>query len=384
MISALYNIFGLVHYIQRVEIDRSVFDTSPHRVRPLEFDTSKRLNLTGIQLAHALVKADCYQRQTFEWWKARAFLVQHHDLFDWESRELRTVKDASSLYFDFVGTSLAGRVGNALTLLHANDMGLPFQCHFKTFLKQNPPSSSVTLPSRQPDFVCGSTSSLAIFEAKGSFPKEGRPTDVSGDLFEGLQQLGGWSNILAITKGFACASYIKETGDPNPEGSMLCFVDPDEGNSLPRFDFGVLDLLRENYASWFVAMGLPDVAQRLRFPGSSAPIQHNFLVLAFDVNPIDRRLIAFADDDFDDHKQRQILGDNFELPRIGIELKVLESIPWLIDGTIEDVLGNVFASVSYSQSDANGNSVSLFPDGSYMGAIPRSSFSKLERHQIII
>jgi hypothetical protein len=195
---------------------------------------------------------------------------------------------------------------------------------------------------------------------------------VSGDLDEGLQQIGNWPTLLGINKSYACASYVRETGDLDSEGSHLCFVDP-EGSDFPQIEFTTVQLLRENYAAWFVAMGLPDVAERLRARVATEPVSHRFLVYRYDANLGARTEIAFPDDQTLDHDVRQALGDAFAMPRFGIELKILEEIGTLASGTAAKVFSEELPAQSASQSDTQGGSYSLFPDGTFLGAIPRSS-----------
>lgn len=386
MLSILYNLVG-PHHVSLYDVPPTAFVVRPgkknRQVRPLIAANPNRLRFTGIQLAHAIVKADCYHRDRFEWFMAWCFLIQHHRVFDWNSTELRLNPEARHLYFDFVQTTLTGRVGNGLTLLLANLLGFPFQAHFTTHLTNNPPLGGIVQPTQAPDFICGTVATRAIFESKGSFPGVGNKGDVSGDLNDGRTQIGAWPTILGIPKSYACASYVRETGDTT-EGSMVCFVDPDGENDRPEIQFTTLELLRENYAAWFVAMGLPDVARRLRSQDGSDAVSHSFVVLPYDANPAERIRIAFPSDPIFEHEIRNVLGNLFAMPRFGIELEVLKAISNLAKGEIDSLFSDELLPQSASQSDTEGGSYSLFPDGTYLGAIPRSSHEKAEVIEVIL
>ncbi len=381
MLSILYNVVG-PHYVSLYDVPPAAFVVPPgkknRQVRPLIAANPNRLSFKGIQLAHAIVKADCYHRDRFEWFMAWCFLIQHHQVFDWNSTELRLNPGARNLYFDFVQTTLTGRVGNGLTLLLANHLGFPFQAHFTTHLANNPPVGAPVLPTQAPDFICGTVANQAIFESKGSFPGAGSRGDVSGDLHQGRTQIGNWPTLLGIAKSYACASYVRESGDLDAEGSMVCFVDPEGDNDRPLIEFPPVQMLRDNYAAWFVAMGLPDVAARLRSGDSGGRVSHRFVILRFDPNVGDRMSIAFPADQNVEHEIRKVLGQNFEMPRFGIEHEVLLGIADLERGRIYEVFGEQLLPESTSQSDTDGGSYSLFPDGTFLGAIPRYSLENAE------
>lgn len=377
MLSIIFNRVG-PHRVSLYEVPSEAFVIKPgnkrrnYKFRPLKAAKPARLDFTAIQLAHAIVKADCYHRDRFEWFMAWCFLIQHYRVFDWTSDELRLNPGARNLYFDFVQTTLTGRVGNGLTLLLANQLKFPFQAHFTTYLANNRPAVAGALPTQAPDFVCGTTARKAIFESKGSFPGLGTEADVSKALNDGLTQIGTWPAILGIAKSYACACYVREAGDPDTEGSQISFVDP-EGSDRPQIEFTTVQLLRENYAAWFVAMGLPDVAGRLRSRDAGGRISHRFVVYRYDPNVGDRKAIAFPSDPIADHEIRKALGQLFVMPRFGIELDVLHGIAELERGRVHEVFREELLPESASQSDTEGGSYSLFPDGTFLGAIPRSS-----------
>jgi hypothetical protein len=389
MLSIMFNRVGPNH-VSLYEVPKSAFVTKPgkkrrhYKFRPLTAANPTRLEFKAIQLAHAIVKADCYQRDRFEWFMAWCFLIQHHRVFDWNSTELRLNPGVRNLYFDFVQTTLIGRVGNGLTLLLANELGYPFHAHFVTYLAKNPPAGGVVPPNKAPDFICGTTTSRAIFESKGSFPGTGTLADVSAALNDGLTQIGNWPTILGISKSYACASYVRESGDTDPEGSLTIFVDPESDNDQPTIEFPPVRLLRENYAAWFVAMGLPDVAARLRSGDSGSGVSHRFVIYRYDPNIGERKSIAFPSDHVADHEVREALGRMFEMPRFGIELEVLLGIPDLAQGRIHEVFGETLLPESASQSDTSGGSYSLFPDGTFLGAIPRLSVANPDFIEIIL
>lgn len=383
MLSILFNQVG-PHHVSLYEVPKSAFVKKPgkkrrnYKFRPLTAAQPNGLDFTAIQLAHAIVKADCYQRDRFEWFMAWCFMVQHHRVFDWNSTELRLNPGARNLYFDFVQTTLIGRVGNGLTLLLANELNYPFHAHFVTYLAKNPPTAGVVTPDQAPDFICGTTTARAIFESKGSFPGTGTEAKVSAALYDGLNQIGDWPTILGIAKSYACASYVRESGDADPEGSLTIFVDPESDNDRPTVEFPPVQLLRENYAAWFVAMGLPDVAARLRNGNPGGRVSHRFVIYRYDPNVGERRSIAFPSDPVADHEIREAMGQMFAMPRFGIELDVLLGMEDLAQGRMHEVFDEQLLPEIESQSDTEGGSYSLFPDGTFLGAIPRSSLANPE------
>ncbi len=211
---------------------------------------------------------------------------------------------------------------------------------------------------------------MSIFESKGSFPNTNIDGDVSTDLNNGLQQISTWPSILSIPKSYACASYIRENNDPHSEGSITCFVDPEGEGENQVIEFPTSRLLRENYAAWFVAMGLPSVGANLRSYETNNVAKHRFVIYSYDSNDREKTKIAFPLDNSDEHRIRSALGGLFVLDRFGIQLEVLRAIPALMQDEVQPILLERTNADSNSLSGANGGSYSLFPDGSFLGAIP--------------
>ncbi len=392
MLSALYNLVGLNHTLPCFEVPRTKCNPATRaRVRPLRPARLATLNFTPIQLAHAIVKADCYTRDHFEWFMAFTFLIQHHRVFAWSSRELRLQNEARAMHFDFVNTTLIGRVGNGLSLLLAQQLGFDFEMHLAKYLSANghattrrTPTGMVALPIA--DFVCKGNAGRAIVESKGGFPPAHRNADIRADLIDGLGQIGTWPATIGAAKSYAVGSYLREIGDPHPEGSLVAFVDPDDDPLTTTLDITDQEIVKHNYAPWFVAMGLPAVAARLRGNRDIRARSHQFIVYEYDANPGERQRIAFpADSDDDDHQARLALGNAHTLHRFGIEEQCLRGVEQLMtDRLLPSIFSQKLLPKSFSQSDTQGGSSSLFSDGSFLGVIAGSQLQKEELIEVTL
>lgn len=387
MISWRFNVFGLRHYLPLYEVPLATANppTIGPRVRPLASADPPRLYLTAIGLAHAIVKSDCYRRRRFDSIRALAFLFEHHQVFDWTREELRLKDDGRDQYFDFVNNTLIGRIGNGLSLLTAHELGFPFYCHVRTELKRNNIATTTQVPGKNgkmktvplpfPDFLCVNASQeRAAIEAKGGFPQIGARTDVRADLCDGLSQLSNLPPVLGVTKTYCIASYLRERADTHAEGSMIAFVDPEEGpGDLVDGQISREEVIKQNYASWFVAMGMADLAARLR---GEAVDQQTFLFEAYriETGANGRRWIAFPRMRSRDNEIRRFLAANLFMPWFGIDDQYLVALSRLFRGSPDEFRDvHTFRTDTFQVSDDNGGSFSIFPDGTFFGGIPREA-----------
>lgn len=346
------------------------------QIRPFTEAKFKKLDVTAIGLGRAIVKTDCYARPRFEWFMAFIFLIQHREVFDWfKPSDVRLNPGARNLHFDFVNTTLIGRVGNGVTILLADKLGFPFHMHLMSHLRAkgiptmglSKKGKPVQLPI--PDFLCGNGTQTAIFESKGSFPVHNTQTSVREFLYEGLEQLDGkgtnWVTKTGAKKGYAVCTSIRESSDPFKEGSFVAYVDPESDDIGPEAPITLREICDANYAAWFVAMGLPDVAARLR--GHLAE-RRNYRFWVYGYEPLQ---LAFPMDDNDEQRFRSRLADHGFIPRFGIRLAILRALEKA------DPLGRILGILAHDGevplqfSSLEGDSYSMGRDGTFLGYAER-------------
>ncbi|MDA8350449.1 MAG: hypothetical protein M0038_16900 [Pseudomonadota bacterium] len=211
--------------------------------------------LTGLQLAHAVIKADRVRRLPFEWLAGLAFLMEHLPTFDWREDNLRLFDGISQAYADFTGSSLSGRVGQGLALLLMEQMGFRFVGQYP-----RPPSGP------RPDFIVessGPSGHRALVESKGSFVRRDDRHNIKGVLNEGLVQVTGVAPHGA-TKSFVVGSFLREAGDKSNEPSLVSFLDPESNGNVQSDRLPPDWVVRQNYAAWLDAMGLHEAASDVR------------------------------------------------------------------------------------------------------------------------
>lgn len=218
-----------------------------------------KLAFSAWRLAHAIVKADFLRWLPLAAVSQLGVFIDLLPILDWRASELRLRAGVAGALADFSGTSLAGRVGQGIALLFAEDRGFPFAGHY-------PRMSG--LPG--PDFVVegDSSPSRVLIEAKGAFVRPNDSPKIKGVLKEGLGQLSSASsqtaaNSFAASKSYVVGTFLRERGDNSHEPSMIAYVDPDFDETRPE-DGRSDRVRRSNFSAWLDAMGLHDAASDLR------------------------------------------------------------------------------------------------------------------------
>ncbi|SMC51193.1 hypothetical protein SAMN06297251_10381 [Fulvimarina manganoxydans] len=225
------------------------------------------LPFTGIRLAHAVVKADYLIKRNFAL-PSLGFILQMDRIIDFgSSANIKLMPGASSILADVTQSSLAGRVGQGLSILFAEARGYNFLGH----LGSDPTVLAylaATGSERVADFLFEhEDSSRMILESKASFTLEDNVcTPIKRTLKRALsEQVIPWLGAVTPTpsKGYAAYSCLRETG--NSTRSAIVFVDPpgkeDDG---PQVHLPKDWVRRQNYAAWLRVMGLHDASNRLK------------------------------------------------------------------------------------------------------------------------
>ncbi len=218
---------------------------------PAEGVAPRRLRFSAWRLAHAVTKADFLRRLPFQFLYPVGFLLQQVGTLDWRQDPLRLFRDVTRGYTDFVGTSLAGRIGQgvAILLMEGEDY---------SFIGPYPRRSNES----GPDFLFehrGRT--RALIEAKGSFVEPGSGPNIKRKLQEAIRELSA-SRRLVHQKSYAIATCLREVDDTHIEPSLVAFVDPDRAGGTDEYDSDWVR--RQNYAAWLDRMGLFAAASDLR------------------------------------------------------------------------------------------------------------------------
>lgn len=330
------------------------------------------LTFSGWSLAHAVVKAD-YLDQRNLLMPGLGFLLQSGNLIDFSKSAIELKAGASKALNDVSLTSLSGRVGQGLAMLYGHRLGLKFCAHLRSYVESLPAGSPAVMHNGKPmaDFLFADDNRTVLIESKGSFTlKKNDPTAIKSVLKGALKaQVDPWMGYLQPppNNGYVVYSCLREN---SWAPSALSVVDPsgEDGRSAD-VPFDREQVVRENYGAWLRAMGLPQVAERLRRPPDAAaekgieeqPVETEFLVFehegrsfAVRSQPYHRVLYPFSD---------------FRL--VGVDLSVLKAISTAIETpgvAITELLLNLPSPV-----DAPQESASIFPDGSVLG-LPSSRF----------
>ncbi len=328
------------------------------------------LTFTGVELSHAIIKAD-FLDNVNPLLPGIGFILQSHLIIDWKSTTLRLMPGGTGLLSDFVGTSFGGRVGQGLSILLANQHGYAYYAHLSSVLVNH--GVSIIGPDgkqlRIADFVMENNANVrALLESKARFQQTNNcPNETKKDLKKALKfQVTPWLGALnpPATKSFAVISYVRDESRVRSDPSVLAFVDPDDDLDGGATQFSSADLRRENYAAWLMAMGLVGAAQRLLRRASDAPSPTSFIVFeiaGFEIafpwfGPESGRWVS--DLSWSSNKQNVMV--------LGLEVTVLEAIASSIRGDDTD-LSQVAPLSARRVSDSENYSYSLFPDKTFLG-----------------
>jgi hypothetical protein len=261
---SMFRAFASRPTLPMCEVEREHIQARHRRIRPFNRRTgfkgapagftAEELVLSAWRLAHAVRKADCLLPSLRSSPLAvLGFLLEHLATFDWRQPNLRLHRDVARGYSDSTGTSFAGRIGAGVALLSMESRGYAFAAHYERRRDET-----------GPDFIVQGAGGQALVEAKGSFVIPGAQPDIKALLREALEQLDAADpqRTRGATKSFAVGTLLREVDDEHPEPSLVAIVDPEVDDS--GFDGPPDWVVRENYAGWFRAMGLHDVASDLR------------------------------------------------------------------------------------------------------------------------
>lgn len=331
------------------------------------------LQFSPTQLAHAVVKADFLQfrNPTFP---GIGFLIQSHFIIDWGNTGFRLKTNAKSRLSDFVLTSMAGRVGQGITILFAMSRKYKFSAHLRSHLEFKKINLKDTKGRLRPigDFLF-SGPDRAIFESKASIASPtDDPSQIKTLLRNGLvKQVRPWLKLAPADKGFVVATYLRE---PKQSPSTMVFVDPSRKGNHKKESMNISDesIRRENYASWLYALGLIEEGDRLRSGVTEKLNEVDFAVFtvgnfqiavpALNVCPM-----------FWTHKVGPYVGQKPHVP--GLQLEVLEAISALAHGEREQFLRYQGIEVTLAQQSED--NYSLLPDGTFFGNVDRFGVPEL-------
>lgn len=318
--------------------------------------------LTGIRLAHAVIKADFLIARNYLL-PSLGFLLQMDQILEFGSlSNLRFQTGARAGLADVTQSSTVGRLGQGLSLLFAERQGYNFVGHLAS-----DPSVIASLPmmisKRVADFMFeGAAGDRMILESKATFSlADNLCSPVKTTLKNALEeQVIPWMSIIhpSPSKGYAVYSCMRETG--NPTGSAIIFVDPPSSKGEFRIELPGDWARRRNYAAWLKVMGAWGAAERLEgLPtlevGSQARRRTNFRIAK-----ISGREFAIVPS-----LQRPALFKNMRFA-IGMEVAALKAVEAAIDGSTDALL-------AYEASGATDIDpaipLSILGDGTIFGVI---------------
>lgn len=315
------------------------------------------LRVTGWGLAHAVVKADFLVPRSLLL-PGIGFLLHIDEVIDFSSSSnLRLRVGGARTFNDFTQTGTIGRIGQGLSLLFANDRQYRFVGHL-----ESDPIVATYPKGKVADFLFETAAGdRVILESKATCNLDGNdPSRVKRVLKTALSgQVTPWMRRLVppAAKGFALYSCLRESGCA--EDSAITFVDPIRQRIRSPVELPKSWVRRRNFAAWLTAMGLGDVARRLRQEDEGSARE-----VVLPTFKIEDRCFAVA---IDVCWPPDPVGT-------GIEVEGLNAIEKAIGGS-ESAL------MAYEPADPELNfyqdraGYSIFPDGTFIGTLKRKSFS---------
>jgi len=328
------------------------------------------LPLTGMRLAHAVVKADYLISRNYAL-PSLGFLMQMDEIMDFRAPgNLRLLPGASSILNDVSQTGLAARVGQGLSLLFAEQQRYRFVGH----LASDPSVlayASAFGRQRVADFLFeDSAGNRMLLESKATFSLQNNDCSrVKSVLKQALrEQVNPWLGRITPppAKGFAIYSCLREAGNSTP--SSITFVDPPPGKDDSPIELPSGWTKRHNYAGWLRAMGLRRAASRLRGEGESSGEPES---VRFRLAHIGARQFAVL---------TPWLGRPAFSPQIviGIDVAALKAIGAAIRGAPDALLE--YRPTDFSESPSN--AISILNDGTIFGLIDARSFNGTESFKL--
>lgn len=341
----------------------------PNHPKFKQLTTAKTpLTFTGLNLAHAVVKADFLDRCDLTL-PGLGFLLNVVDILQWGTGDIKIVPNIQNVLNDFSLTSLAGRVGQGFTILYGQSLGYTFQCHLSTHVANTQPNLLPALKMHKAaDFVFTDGNQTFLFESKGSFTlNTNDPKKIKAVLKAALEdQVDPWMALLANpppTNGYAVYTCLRD-GSADP--STICVVDPPGDESHPndrRIPVSPETIMRENYAAWFRAMGLNNVASRLL----------GLKNVEVDPKPLQRLPVSIAniaDEPYAfPYMSEKGAWHAKTVPAAGLHLDVFESITqWALDPGMSLVA--TLPRVDRHAFKSDSSEASVFPDGTCLHLNP--------------
>ncbi|HET8539137.1 MAG TPA: hypothetical protein VFL83_04630 [Anaeromyxobacter sp.] len=263
------------------ELDRKRVARPSARIRPFDFakgfvpaSVGQRydLEVSAWRLFHAAAKVDLARSFTADETRRRAVALAelYRGLLAW-GPQLRLSPGGAASYRDFYRSDAAGRLAEALAHLLMHDrFGYVYWDHLASLLRGRASIHPEQIrrkfrgrprPGPEPDFVFeDAAGQVALAESKGGFvTRGGSPPAIATQLRTALKQLAGWDGAFEppARKAFAIGAFLRELDDPDPEPSLVAFVDPpareppERQRRSPPPDW----VRRGNYGSWLVGMG---------------------------------------------------------------------------------------------------------------------------------
>jgi hypothetical protein len=330
------------------------------------------LALTGMRLAHAVVKADYLIARNFAL-PSLGFLFQVGHILDLASHgNLRLLSSASSILNDVSQTSLAARVGQGLSLLFAQSRGYDFVGH----LASNASVVAFLTTSgheRVADFLFEDrVGERMILESKATFSLQSNEcSPVKRVLRKALlEQVDPWMGVVvpSANKSFAVYSCLRETGWTAP--SSISFVDPPERKDDVHLELPRDWVRRHNYAGWLRVMGLPDAANRLWDTPDMPKPKSDAAEVRFRIGVLRGRKFALWMLPLPHYRRG---GTGF---CIGVEVEALRRVSAAIQGSSDMLLAYRPENEPDEQLSA---ALSIFGDGTIFGFAKDLEFAGSER-----
>lgn len=334
------------------------------------------LTFRGIQLMHAVVKADYLDRRNL-FRPGLAFLLQAQDILELSSSAITLRDNLSSVFNDFSLTGLVGRVGQGLTILYAQErLGMKFAAHLQSYLATQ--NGSKREKAAAADFVFSRGNETFLWESKGSFTlKDNNANGIRRRLNDALaRQVDPWMMRLipAPINGYAVYSCLRES---SWVPSAMFVADPPEDTSgAADTPFTPEQARRENYAAWLRAMGLYGPAARLVRDQGVEKAQSE--EVSFVLHEANGRTYAFVD-----HSSRPYIKWSPHHTVVGLNAEVLRAI----SGAAQSKDGSQELHVDLDRVGQEvralepGDTFSIFPDGSLFG-FPPSEPVGVERYAL--
>lgn len=265
---------------------------------------------------------------------------------------------------DVSQTSLAARVGQGLTILYGQSLGMKFAAHLRSHVTSM--SGGVVSREAMADFLFTDEHRSALFESKASFSLEDNdPKKIRRVLKNALEnQIDPWMTRLSPTpnEGYVAYSCLRERSWL--PSAMFVVDPPGDSSNQPEVPLTSDQVLRENYGAWFRAMGLYGVAARLvRDPLEG---EHDIMEVSFVLQEVLGRTYAFFD-----HPSLSYTSWTWPQPMVGLDVEVVRAISAAAQSPGQEQELNIsLESVKRPEKVAEPfESVSIFPDGSLFGLL---------------